>query len=457
MSPCGVSYHTDCFRVGAPFSSRLAKGAGLVFPRVRQWGTFICELCTVRANVGRELHCPTDVDLLRFERMRVIDMANAWAHGTHKVYQQKLAVIRGFQLDHQFSFLGLPPLPTPPISVDIPLMWIHESYSLRTSSKHNDTTVAFATIRHLRSAASQLLGWEMLVRDPSSTFQDTQQNVIQLPCRPTDSYSFTLFTKGMSGRLGTASSPATPLLFRHVLYMDRTFNANYKSASSLQSKRQWAMAGVANLILWLGWLRSTETFSLTWADVSMVLPEDGPSQDLPLGMGMVLLQLLAQTKTNRSATADVVIAFTTKSGFSLGRWLRRLSFVTTGSYNPPSSSLPIFCDSDGSPWSSNLFRTQFVFPCLYQLQAGGDAFLRAFVGEGNTIPDKFWSLHMYRRGARTHVGRGGTHDGVSFKKASKAQTFEHGRWRLKRSAMAIDQQYNEWPYAERILITLLCQ
>jgi hypothetical protein len=218
-------------------------------------------------------------------------MANAWAEGTHKVYQQKLSIIRAFENTHQFAFLGLPALQSPPITVDIPLMWIHESYSLRPSSKFSDSTVAFATIRHLRSAASQFLGWEMSVR-----------------------------------------------------------------------------------------------------------------------------------------TRD-----------------------------PPSTDMPIFCDSDGSRWTSAIFRTQFVYPCLYQLQAGGDAYLQPFTGEGNTVADKFWALHMYRRGARTHVGRGGNHNGVPFRKASKEQLYEHGRWRLKRSAQAIDQQYNEWPYAERIFITLRCR
>lgn len=456
MPPCGVSYHSTCFRVGAPFSSRLKGGLGLSFPRVRHWGTFICELCTVRAVVGRELHCRADIDLLRLERMRLIDMANSWASGTHKVYQQKLSTIRRFESDHGFVFLGLDPLSSPPVSTDIPLMWIHESYSLRMSGKHNDSNIAFATVRQLRSAASQFLGWEMLIRNPGSTFLDQQQRVLELPCRATDCYSFNLFSKGMSGRLGNESSPASPLLFRHVQYMDRTFESNYQSASSWDSKRRWAMAGSANLVLWLGWLRSAETFGLSWNDLSLVLPPDGPTHDLPEGLGMVLLRLLAQTKTNRTATADVVIAYCTRSGFCLGRWLRRLSFLVSGSHTPPSTSIPIFCEPDGTRWTSAYFRTNFVYPCLLQLQAGGDAYLRPFQGEGNTIQDKFWSLHMYRRGARTHVGRGGIHNGVSFKKSSTSRTYEHGRWRLKRSAQSIDKQYNEWPYAERILITLHC-
>jgi hypothetical protein len=64
MSPCGVSYHASCFRVGPPFSTRLRRGGGLAFPKVQHWGTFICELCTVRAVIGRELNRPSDFDLL---------------------------------------------------------------------------------------------------------------------------------------------------------------------------------------------------------------------------------------------------------------------------------------------------------------------------------------------------------------------------------------------------------
>ena len=128
-------------------------------------------------------------------------------------------------------------------------MRIHESYSLRPSTKVGDSTVAFASIRSLRSAASQFLGWEMLVRNPGWTFLDQQQRVLQLPCRATDNYSFRLFAKGMTGRLGTKSNPTTALLFRHVAYMEKTFVANYRSATSFDTKRCWALAGTANLAL----------------------------------------------------------------------------------------------------------------------------------------------------------------------------------------------------------------
>jgi hypothetical protein len=163
--------------------------------------------------------------------MRLIDMANAWSKGTHSQYQGKLSMIRNFEARHEFGILRPSRILQPPRSVDIALMWVHEAYSLRASLRSaTRSTVSMATIRQLRSAASQYLGWEMMLANPSATILDPQNQVLGISCRPTDAYSFTLFTKGMSGRLGTESQPATPLLFRHVRYMDVLFCANYRAA-----------------------------------------------------------------------------------------------------------------------------------------------------------------------------------------------------------------------------------
>lgn len=450
-----TSCHAECIRVGPPFSSRLPNGGGLCFPKVRHWGTFICDLCTVRSVVSRELHCASDLDLLRLERMRLIDTANAWAVGTHSQYQQKLSIIRQFEANHNFTVLLQPQLLYPPASLDIPLMWIQESYSLHTSTK-TDSTVSMATISHLRSAASQFLGWEMMIQSfPMATYLDHQHRVIQQPCRATDCYSYTLLTKGMSSHLGTESNPSSALLFRHIHYMDQVFDSNFRCATSFDASQRWALAGLANLLFWLGWLRSSEVFSLTWADITVVFPSDGPMYDIPPGLGMILLRLLPQTKSNRTATADVVVAFQTLIGLHLGCWCHRLSRLLYGTSLWPSSSAHIFCESDRSLWTSLSFRTNFVYPCLTQLQAGGNPYLRPFRGEGNTIPEKFWSMHMYRRGARNHVTRVCTHESFKFKVARPMQVYEHGRWRRRRSSEPIDVQYNDWTYADCLANDLL--
>ena len=65
-----------------------------------------------------------------------------------------------------------------------------------------------------------------------------------------------------------------------------------------------AAAAVAHLVLWLGWLRSTETFSLNWDVVSVTPPKDGPCKGLPNGVGVMELHLLPETKSNRTRVGD---------------------------------------------------------------------------------------------------------------------------------------------------------
>jgi hypothetical protein len=82
--PCNVSYHASCVGVGPPFRSRYRDlTRGLLFPKTLAGYPFICELCTVRANVG-----PTPLPsavmnaLMMLEWMRLIDAAHSWAPKT---------------------------------------------------------------------------------------------------------------------------------------------------------------------------------------------------------------------------------------------------------------------------------------------------------------------------------------------------------------------------------------
>jgi hypothetical protein len=48
------------------------------------------------------------------------------------------------------------------------------------------------------------------------------------------------------------------------------------------------------------------------------MPEDGPTWNLPPGIGAVEYWLQAATKTNQTIATDIVIAYETLSGLSLG-------------------------------------------------------------------------------------------------------------------------------------------
>ena len=70
---CGTSYHTSCIVVGKPFRTQLANLRGLSYPAVYWLPNFICECCTVRAMLGRELitgsHARTNEDGRSDERL----------------------------------------------------------------------------------------------------------------------------------------------------------------------------------------------------------------------------------------------------------------------------------------------------------------------------------------------------------------------------------------------------
>jgi hypothetical protein len=459
---CQTAYHPPCISVGPPFTTRRKNGLGLTFPNVREWPTFICEACTVRAVLGRELTGPDDWKLLCFERMRVLDMAHYWADGTHKTYQDRLKVIRNFESAFGFSILQSTPLLSPPAGPDIPIQWCQESYSLRRGSERrqngtSELTLAFSTVRSLRSAVSQFLAWDMMVAHPSATYMDERKRIIQLPVRPTDSLSSTLHAAGMGARIGDEAKPSMALLDRHVRFLDSSLNAQYLAATLPSVKRELALAGLANCQFWCGWLRTSETFGTEWQDFQVVEPRDGPQVDLPVGCGIVGCRLQAETKSNRTSRPDCLMAYRTASGYSIGRWFHRARRWSHVGPDWSTNSTKVFTEPDGSPWTSLSFRQKYLYPSLREQQRTGDPYLRPFTGgPGNSLEDKIWSLHCYRRGARSHVSRGGIYGRFRLKKATPDQVYEHARWRRKRSGEAIDKIYREWTFRDRIKITLYC-
>ena len=57
--PCGTTYHLGCICVGEPFCSQLPANRGLTYPWLHVTLLFICEACTVHAQLGMELNKST--------------------------------------------------------------------------------------------------------------------------------------------------------------------------------------------------------------------------------------------------------------------------------------------------------------------------------------------------------------------------------------------------------------
>ena len=75
------------------------------------------------------------------------------------------------------------------------------------------------------------------------------------PVRETDGAAYELFSRGLQARLGDHSTPSTALLARHVRALDSLFDARHRGAPTLAEQHDCALAGMANLLLWLSWLR----------------------------------------------------------------------------------------------------------------------------------------------------------------------------------------------------------
>jgi hypothetical protein len=462
MLPCHTRYHLNCVRAGAPFTSRLANSEGLFLPPMVEFPNFICEACTVRTALARELLCiPTDVALLMLERMRLIDVVHAWSKGTHQQYQLRLQQLRRFEGSFGVHILCPTPLEAPPSSTAITIMWAQQHYALQPTRRKRDgaptSNVKYSTVRGLRSAAAQFYRLDLQIAFPQQAFIDSSARaMISAGCSPTDELSYTLMSAGMSRRLGDESNPSEALLDQHIRFLNDTLEQRYHAAQDPRIKTELARAALANIIAWLAWLRAQEMFSLRWCDLTITSPIDSATLDLPQGIGAVQIRLLAQTKTDRTRTADVIIAYTTGSGHSPGLWLQRLQTglgLTIGQNTDGDTSL-LFCHHDGQQWSSNFYRTTYLIPSLQTQRERGDATLRGYDGSpGMTLLEKFWSMHSYRRGARTHVH---LKRPLCTRKATPSEVSEHARWRAKRSSMDMPTAYLQGPLKDRLALTLFC-
>ena len=240
-----------------------------------------------------------------------------------------------------------------------------------------------------------------------------------------------------------------PLLDRHVRFLDQELDAQFLASSSSRIRREVALAGLANLTLWLLWLCSMETFSTEWSDLEISPPRDTVPPD-PLLQAGFTRWWLQDPKGQRGRVVDTICAFSTLSGLSMGKWVLRAR-----KYSPGNGA--IFCHPNGARWNSAYFREKYLYPSLYRQQHRGDPALTPFTDRlGNRIEDKFWSLHCYRRGSRSHVSLSRTLCTTSMDRANATQVYVHGRWSTSRSNEPIDKQYLHWGDWEKLQITLRC-
>lgn len=447
--------------MGPPFKSRLYKQnttRGLQFPPSLRGFPFICELCTVRAHLHRELDSMrvSDIQLLALERARLIDMAHGWATSTLDRYTRLLRNHLKFREQFDLPLLPFPVLPHPPVDENIILYWNIEYYTTKLSRRSKDGTPRFNTARQYRSAYSSFSAWCAALCLPHNTFRDDKRRLLTLPTvGPSDTVSASMISHGMSVRLGTHSTPSMALHHDQVHRNQelRALALQNTSPTSLHRRYLLICAQCIELVGWLCWLRSSECFGLQRRHIEIVEPKNHAIYNFPPNVGAILFHLLDPTKTNQTDSPDIVIAYTTSSGLQPGKWFTLLfKYLDHFKWTSPFDFL--FQQKHGKQWTSHFYRHEYLFPYLQAQRDEGDVYLRVCDGSpGNTFADKFYSFHSYRIGGGNHCNR---HRKGCFRKALPSEKIQHGRWRVKNQGKEdMPTHYTQPAIEELIWLTLL--
>jgi hypothetical protein len=236
--------------------------------------------------------------------------------------------------------------------------------------------------------------------------------------------------------------------------MDLELDKGFLASKDPDVRHEISCAGMVNLLAYLGWLRGGEIFKARHDEMEIVQPKDGPVRGLPPGVGAIEYRLLPATKSDPTLSADVIIAFRTLSGLSLGKWANRLH-----EFQAQHPEL-LFSTRKMTVWTSRYFRETYSYPLLELQRLQGEPTLKSFSSlPGQRIRDKVWSMHSWRRGGRSKVSRAPRHNEPSPKgtqKATPTEIYEHGRWAHAPSAEDMPKRYNQWDLADRICLSLFC-
>jgi hypothetical protein len=174
----------------------------------------------------------------------------------------KIRICRDFECDLGVTVLPVSALICPPHGPSIPLMWAQERYSLyparwKQNSDTSTATVVWNTIQALRSAAGHFFALDLLTAHPEFLVADQHdQPILVKGCSPTDELAYSHFTAGMKRRVGEHTKPATPLLERHIKWIDDLVERQYTAATTSRQRRKACRIAITNLLGWLAWLRA---------------------------------------------------------------------------------------------------------------------------------------------------------------------------------------------------------
>jgi hypothetical protein len=156
------------------------------------------------------------------------------------------------------------------------------------------------------------------------------------------------------------------------------------------------LAGLINILAWTTWCRASEIFNVRFEDVSFIHPDDAAAHALPAGTGAFTIRLATQTKPSPTEQATVVVAATTATGLSMQFWWLRVLVTAPNT----SATAYIFMRSDGTQFTSQYYRTAYLYPMLNMQRLQGEPTLQAYCDDNKdtAFSSAYRSMHSYRRG-----------------------------------------------------------
>jgi len=221
--------------------------------------------------------------------------------------------------------LCLPIILHPPIDIAVMLYWSMGHYTTHPSKSSAAESPSYNAGCQQRSALSAFCAWTTAIFSPSSMYRDQERRVVSSPVvSPSDKILCRMTATGMASRLGVEFRQSQALVQRHIQWNQSFRKQQLHTTVKLVDQYDLTSAICMEIIAWLGWLRASKIFQLRTTDVVLVPPDQHLRYELPTKVGVVLLQLLPSAKSSRNKRVDIVIAWTTSSGLSLGYWLCNL-------------------------------------------------------------------------------------------------------------------------------------
>jgi hypothetical protein len=168
----------------------------------------------------------------------------------------------------------------------------------------------------------------------------------------------TYHPKGMERCLGSHLKPSWTLSHIHIKWIDDCLDTAWHNAPTRADSHNISIAGFANSMFYLGWLQGGELFDAALEDILVTPPDEAATRGLPPGIGTFKFSLLLETKSDPSKTANIVVAFSTLSGLSLGKWASQLK--DHDSFIPGHH----FLSKDFLIWTSRIFCEKCAWPLV---------------------------------------------------------------------------------------------